>query len=59
MELFPKNKIIIGMVGLPGHGKVSFIFNSQSIFKAYVAKKIARYINWLGYKSQVFNTRKQ
>jgi len=43
MELFPKNKIIIGMVGLPGRGKT------------YIAKKIARYINWLGYKSEVFN----
>jgi broad specificity phosphatase PhoE/adenylate kinase family enzyme len=44
MEIFPKNKIVIGIVGLPGRGKT------------YIAKKIARYINWIGYKSEVFNT---
>lgn len=31
------------MAGLPGRGKT------------YIAKKIARYINWLGLKSEVFN----
>jgi len=44
MEIFPKNKIVVGMVGLPGRGKT------------YIAKKIARYINWIGFKSEVFNT---
>jgi len=44
MEIFPKNKIVVGIVGLPGRGKT------------YIAKKIARYINWIGFKSEVFNT---
>ena len=56
MELFPKNKIIVGMAGLPGRGKVaSFLVLNAYIYKTYIAKKIARYINWLGFKSEVFN----
>lgn len=43
MELFPQNKIIVGMVGLPGTGKT------------FIAKKIARYIQWLSYQAEVFN----
>jgi hypothetical protein len=31
------------MVGLPARGK------------SYIAKKIARYVRWLGYKSKIFN----
>jgi len=43
MELFPQNKIIVGMVGLPGTGKT------------FIAKKVARYMEWLGNKTEVFN----
>ena len=31
------------MVGLPARGKT------------YISRKIARYLNWLGYKARVFN----
>jgi len=37
------SKIIIGMVGLPARGKT------------YISRKIARYLNWLGFKCSVFN----
>jgi|LauGreDrversion4_2_1035121.scaffolds.fasta_scaffold1498437_1 6-phosphofructo-2-kinase/fructose-2,6-biphosphatase 2 len=35
--------LIIGMVGLPARGK------------SYLSKKMARYLNWVGLKSKVFN----
>jgi len=36
-------KIVIGMVGLPARGKT------------YISRKVARYLNWLGFKCGVFN----
>jgi signal recognition particle GTPase len=36
-------KLIISMVGLPARGK------------SYLARKLARYLNWVGYKAQVTN----
>jgi predicted kinase len=36
-------KIVIAMVGLPARGK------------SYIARKVARYLNWTGLKSRVFN----
>lgn len=36
-------KIIVGFVGLPARGKT------------YYARKIMKYVSWLGYKSRVFN----
>lgn len=38
-----KQFLLVGMVGLPARGK------------SYIAKKIARYLQWLGYKSKIFN----
>lgn len=38
-----KQFLIVGMVGLPARGK------------SYIAKKIARYLQWLGYQSKIFN----
>jgi adenylylsulfate kinase-like enzyme len=38
-----KSKLLVVMVGLPGHGKT------------YVAKRICRYLNWLGYRSKLFD----
>lgn len=35
--------MVIGMVGLPARGKT------------YISRKICRYLNWLGFKSRVFN----
>jgi len=35
--------LLLGMVGLPARGKT------------YIAKKLARYLSWLGYKTKVFN----
>ena len=35
--------LILVLVGLPARGK------------SYIAKKMARYLNWLGIKSKVFN----
>jgi hypothetical protein len=36
-------KIVISMVGLPARGK------------SYIARKVARYLNWTGLKARVFN----
>jgi hypothetical protein len=36
-------KIVIAMVGLPARGK------------SYIARKLARYLNWIGFKAKVFN----
>ena len=41
MEL--SENYIIAMVGLPARGK------------SYLSKKMARYLNWVGLKSKVFN----
>ena len=38
-----KKRLVIGMVGLPARGKT------------YIAKKLCRYLNWIGYNSAVFN----
>jgi 6-phosphofructo-2-kinase / fructose-2,6-biphosphatase 2 len=38
-----QRKLMLGMVGLPARGKT------------FIAHKLARYLNWLGYKSRVFN----
>lgn len=38
-----KKRLVIGMVGLPARGKT------------YLAKKLCRYLNWIGYNSAVFN----
>lgn len=38
------DKIIIVMVGLPARGK------------SYIARKLARYLNWAGLKAKVFNS---
>jgi signal recognition particle GTPase len=38
-----KEKLIIIMVGLPARGK------------SYIARKLARYLNWAGLKGKVFN----
>jgi 6-phosphofructo-2-kinase/fructose-2,6-biphosphatase 2/6-phosphofructo-2-kinase/fructose-2,6-biphosphatase 4 len=35
--------MVIGMVGLPARGKT------------YISRKICRYLNWMGYRSKVFN----
>lgn len=35
--------MVIGMVGLPARGKT------------YISRKICRYLNWMGFKSKVFN----
>jgi len=37
-------KLIIVMVGLPARGK------------SYIARKLARYLNWAGLKAKVFNS---
>src|SRR5262245_43838409 len=36
-------KVVLAMVGLPARGKT------------YTARKIARYLSWLGHKTRVFN----
>lgn len=38
-----KKRLVIGMVGLPARGKT------------YMAKKLCRYLNWIGYNSATFN----
>jgi broad specificity phosphatase PhoE len=38
-----RSKLVIAMVGLPARGK------------SFIARKMARYLNWLGVKTQVFN----
>lgn len=38
-----RNKLVIAMIGLPARGK------------SFTARKVARYLNWLGVKTQVFN----
>jgi broad specificity phosphatase PhoE/predicted kinase len=40
---FPSPRLAIVMVGLPARGKT------------FIARKIARYLSWLGHKTQVFN----
>ncbi|CAK65701.1 unnamed protein product (macronuclear) [Paramecium tetraurelia] len=42
-ELGKQQKMVIGMVGLPARGKT------------YISRKICRYLNWMGFKSKVFN----
>ena len=42
-EFGKEQKIVLGMVGLPARGKT------------YMARKINRYLNWLGYRSRVYN----
>ncbi|TPX36989.1 hypothetical protein SmJEL517_g00880 [Synchytrium microbalum] len=37
------NKLVVVMVGLPARGKT------------YIARKIVRYLNWLGYPARIFN----
>ncbi|KAJ3315742.1 Fructose-2,6-bisphosphatase [Blyttiomyces sp. JEL0837] len=39
----PTANLAVVMVGLPARGKT------------YVARKVARYLNWLGHKSEIFN----
>src|SRR5882672_7351990 len=39
----PAPKVAFVMVGLPARGKT------------FIARKIARYLSWLGYKTQVYN----
>lgn len=39
----PSPKLVIVMVGMPARGK------------SYISKKLARYLNWLQYKTKVFN----
>lgn len=39
----PEVKVVLVMVGLPARGKT------------YIARKIARYLSWLGYKTRTFN----
>ncbi|KAJ3415760.1 Fructose-2,6-bisphosphatase [Chytridiales sp. JEL 0842] len=39
----PTANLCVAMVGLPARGKT------------YVARKVARYLNWLGHKAQIFN----
>jgi 6-phosphofructo-2-kinase/fructose-2,6-biphosphatase 2 len=39
----PSGKIVCVMVGLPARGKT------------YIARKLSRYLNWLGIQTQVFN----
>ena len=44
MHTLPRNEpIVLVMVGLPARGKT------------YIARKLARYLNWLGVSSKVFN----
>lgn len=43
MENNIEEKYIIAFVGLPARGK------------SYLSKKIAKYLNWIGYKSEVFS----
>ncbi len=38
-----RSKVVLAMVGLPARGKT------------YTARKIARYLSWLGHKTRVFN----
>src|SRR5690242_8785686 len=38
-----RSKMVLAMVGLPARGKT------------YTARKIARYLSWLGHKTRVFN----
>jgi signal recognition particle GTPase len=38
-----KTPIVICMIGLPARGKT------------YISKKLARYLNWIGVKTKVFN----
>jgi 6-phosphofructo-2-kinase/fructose-2,6-biphosphatase 2/6-phosphofructo-2-kinase/fructose-2,6-biphosphatase 4 len=43
MQMENNESLVIGMVGLPARGK------------SYLSRKIARYLNWVGMKSKVFN----
>lgn len=38
-----KHKIVLVMVGMPARGK------------SYIARRLARYLNWTGMKAKVFN----
>lgn len=38
-----REKLVLSMVGLPARGK------------SYIARKLARYLNWAGLKAKVFN----
>lgn len=50
MELFPQNKIIVGMVGLPGTGKVPFITSFLLPFRHLLPKKLLGISNGLATK---------
>mmetsp|Transcript_3263 Transcript_3263/g.11430 ORF Transcript_3263/g.11430 Transcript_3263/m.11430 type:complete len:645 (+) Transcript_3263:41-1975(+) len=39
----PKHRLMLVMVGLPARGK------------SFISRKLCRYLNWMGYKSRVFN----
>lgn len=39
----PLSKLVVVMVGLPARGKT------------YIARKVSRYLNWLGHRSRIFN----
>ncbi|MCA9625844.1 MAG: histidine phosphatase family protein [Myxococcales bacterium] len=43
MQRRPKNKTVLAMVGLPARGK------------SFMARKMARYLNWRGHRTRVFN----
>lgn len=38
-----RSRVVLAMVGLPARGK------------SYIARKVARYLSWLGHKTRVFN----
>ena len=44
MSEFDRKRYVIVLVGLPGSGKT------------YLANKISRYLNWIGYKNKIFRT---